>query len=1095
MLIRWIEANRAMLLPRPGVPLPERSLRTDAEARAAVGAAIPLLRPGGKEAPKAAAAFTEGIARLAALSAGGPVGTAEEEGLSYALLWGQAPSALEALIDLWFSGPGAAFALEAWQRSLEWRYTAKDKVLTHDSEIDAYRTKFPGDHILQRRSRYLRLRLCEAPLSVGEAFGPLAAKLDPCRAAGLAWHVPEVTWAEGVAKRLFAAKPPSYYEGHLPSPGAHIPLLAGLRLPLRVAAQVAGRVEPGDALDLLDRCGAEGWPIIAAACEHAAAYGSVRVPAVDRILAMVEDPPDLAALPILLSYRSPEAERLLRADPPKALRALYAAATAWDQRRPTVIRMIHALLDADPALPPATGLDVAAQAQQQRVLAERREGLAAEADLPEWINHPPWEGMTQRKKAREAEKIQLTPIELPLEVEPFTLARFKRATWRSFDERREQDIVDDLQTFINTGRRLEKTGFFELSYCTEATIREFFRPEAVGYFLPPDAHNYHIGNLRWLVLQWIHWAGADVLPLAVALMPRLDQDELQIARRFGHPAFAPKVLAIYLRRRRERKEALAWMLRFPRHAAAAAIPVLLGGKNPREGDRAVRPLWTQARATVEEVARRYEEASGRPVLAEIAARMAIDPLQILPATLPKPSVSPAEVPALQLKGTDGQGGRFLGSAAMEVALMFVQLSSPEDPYPGLDLLKEACTARSLGELTEALWSDYKPSPGALAAAAAFGSDALARRMSRALRNDRKPTDVQINTVLRTLLAMGSDTALIELGRLAERALKEKVKASARKLLHELAAERGLSDEELADRLVPDLDLGADGGMILDFGPRQFRVGLSETLAPFLMDASGNRLPRFPAANKLDEKDKVKEATARWKALVKDLDALAATQLARIERAMCEGRAWDREGFESLFLAHPLLQHPGRRLLWRAAPPEGPAALFRVAEDGSLADAGDAPLTLPEECAVTLPHPADLTPEELTAWGQIFSDYQILQPFPQIGRTVYTITEAEAAPGNRGFHDRCAGISAPATILLGVFDRAGWKKWDLEYGQHLHGWHRSFGAVHASISANPHIDMDDLTTRHTVLLTCHDPLNTLSKRDFSEIVRPIESLRR
>ena len=46
---------------------------------------------------------------------------------------------------------------------------------------------------------------------------------------------------------------------------------------------------------------------------------------------------------------------------------------------------------------------------------------------------------------------------------------------------------------------------------------------------------------------------------------------------------------------------------------------------------------------------------------------------------------------------------------------------------------------------------------------------------------------------------------------------------------EVAEQRDLTPEELADRLVPDLGLDADGSLTLDFGPRAFRVGFDGSL--------------------------------------------------------------------------------------------------------------------------------------------------------------------------------------------------------------------------------------------------------------------------
>ena len=60
----------------------------------------------------------------------------------------------------------------------------------------------------------------------------------------------------------------------------------------------------------------------------------------------------------------------------------------------------------------------------------------------------------------------------------------------------------------------------------------------------------------------------------------------------------------------------------------------------------------------------------------------------------------------------------------------------------------------------------------------------------------------------------------------------------------------------------------------------------------------------------------------------------------------------------------------------------------------LADAADEAWELPAQCRVGIVHRLDL-PEDLAArWGEVFADYQILQPFEQLGRETYAITEEE-----------------------------------------------------------------------------------------------------
>jgi len=236
---------------------------------------------------------------------------------------------------------------------------------------------------------------------------------------------------------------------------------------------------------------------------------------------------------------------------------------------------------------------------------------------------------------------------------------------------------------------------------------------------------------------------------------------------------------------------------------------------------------------------------------------------------------------------------------------------------------------------------------------------------------------------------------MHLSSFAERTRFAELQAQARTRIAEAARARGLGPDDLADRLVPDLDLDPDGSKLLSFGARAFRVGFDEHLDPFVRDEAGALLRSLPRPAKADDADRARAAQETWKAIKTDAAAIAGGQIQRLEQAMITGRRWPAATFRSLLLGHPLLVHLVRRLLFGAYDAGGRLLhLFRVAEDRSFADVADAPLALDGDEGVGLPHPIDLPPAVLAPWGSLFADYEILQPFAQIGREVFTPTEAE-----------------------------------------------------------------------------------------------------
>jgi Domain of unknown function (DUF4132) len=91
----------------------------------------------------------------------------------------------------------------------------------------------------------------------------------------------------------------------------------------------------------------------------------------------------------------------------------------------------------------------------------------------------------------------------------------------------------------------------------------------------------------------------------------------------------------------------------------------------------------------------------------------------------------------------------------------------------------------------------------------------------------------------------------------------------------------------------------------------------------------------------------------------------------------------------------LMRHLAARLSWGVYADDGAfQTAFRVAEDWTLADAEDNATTLPDDASVGIAHVLEVPKPLLDAFGQVFADYEILQPFKQLGRETYALTDAE-----------------------------------------------------------------------------------------------------
>ncbi|MFF3729348.1 DUF4132 domain-containing protein [Streptomyces sp. NPDC002476] len=190
----------------------------------------------------------------------------------------------------------------------------------------------------------------------------------------------------------------------------------------------------------------------------------------------------------------------------------------------------------------------------------------------------------------------------------------------------------------------------------------------------------------------------------------------------------------------------------------------------------------------------------------------------------------------------------------------------------------------------------------------------------------------------------------------------------------------------------------------------------------MLDGDGKRRKDLPKPGARDDAELAPAERKRFMALKKDVRTIASDQVRRLEAAMVTGRSWTAQEFRELFVAHPLLWHLVRRLVWLSETDDGARTAFRVAEDRTFADVEDEVFELAEDAAVRLAHPVRLG-GELAAWSELFADYEILQPFPQLGRAVLALSDEE----REGYRlTRFEGLKVPTGKVLGL-ERRGWER--------------------------------------------------------------------
>jgi hypothetical protein len=216
---------------------------------------------------------------------------------------------------------------------------------------------------------------------------------------------------------------------------------------------------------------------------------------------------------------------------------------------------------------------------------------------------------------------------------------------------------------------------------------------------------------------------------------------------------------------------------------------------------------------------------------------------------------------------------------------------------------------------------------------------------------------------------------------------------------------------------------------------------------------------LPKPNKSDEEAKAKEAVEQYKAIKKDAKAIASLQIIRLEQAMCLKRRWDGDGFKLFFLDHPLMRHLARRLVWGVYRDGQLQDAFRVAEDLTLADREDGLYELPDGVEVGVAHVLDM-PEDLSRdFGQVFADYEILQPFRQLGRETYSLTDEER---QKGSIERFKNKKVASGSLMGLINR-GWERGSAQDSGWV-GWFtkRLPGGLEVELNMEPGLVVGDLS---------------------------------
>lgn len=307
-------------------------------------------------------------------------------------------------------------------------------------------------------------------------------------------------------------------------------------------------------------------------------------------------------------------------------------------------------------------------------------------------------------------------------------------------------------------------------------------------------------------------------------------------------------------------------------------------------------------------------------------------------------------------------------------------------------------------------------------AAVYGGAAMTQRLHKAIHDwpEHQRGAIACDAVM--ALALSTDpAAIVIVDSLSRKFRFRQIKAAAAAALENAAKELGISAEELADRIVPDLGFGRDGKQIFDYGKRSFTVRLTSTLELEITNDQGKTVKSMPAPGKTDDPQAI-EAYESFKAMKKGIKTTVTAQRARLESALSVLRCWDTNRWQALFVDNPIMHQFAMSLIWGIYEDGKLTDTFRYMEDGSFNTVDEDEYTLPEYAKIGLVHPVELDADTLEGWKQQLEDYEIKQSIDQLGRTVHVLDKAKA--GEKALED-FGGKMLNALSLSGKLLQQGW----------------------------------------------------------------------
>ena len=238
---------------------------------------------------------------------------------------------------------------------------------------------------------------------------------------------------------------------------------------------------------------------------------------------------------------------------------------------------------------------------------------------------------------------------------------------------------------------------------------------------------------------------------------------------------------------------------------------------------------------------------------------------------------------------------------------------------------------------------------------------------------------------------GSRFALVLVDTISVKIKNNQVKNAAKDALKKAAKELEISEDELIDKIIPDLDFDKKGMRELNYGgeaQRVFTLQIKNDFSIEITDLANKVLKSLPTANSKDDKDQVDKAKKELTLIKKNIKMISSNQIIRLNKVLLNGRKWSYKTFNELFVNNPIMNIFASKLIWGVYDENNNLLeSFRYMDDGSFSTFDEEEYifndTLKTKKNITLIHPIELDNEKLLKWRTQLSDYEISQPINQL----------------------------------------------------------------------------------------------------------------